>query len=185
LKKISEAKMLTGEQKFKPTFGFVNRAFPILLCNNLPSLADLSHGMMRRLRVVPCDRTFKERETDRDLFNRIIKNELAGVLNRALQGWKRLQQRGRFTRSNDMKRARQDLLIHANPLKGFIDERCPVEAGSKVTLQAFYEAYREWVKDSGYTLAQVKSTVRRNIEHQGYPVKRHAAGVTIIGIKLR
>ena len=44
-----------------------------------------------------------------------------------------------------MKRARQDLLIHANPLKGFIDERC-LEAGSKVTLQAFYEAYRKSLK---------------------------------------
>jgi putative DNA primase/helicase len=29
LKKISEAKLLTGEQKFKPAFSFVNRAFPI------------------------------------------------------------------------------------------------------------------------------------------------------------
>ena len=44
LKKLSEGKLLTGEQKFKPAFGFVNRAFPILLCNNLPSLADLSFG---------------------------------------------------------------------------------------------------------------------------------------------
>src|ERR1700733_4963330 len=45
LKKISEAKRLTGENKFKPAFSFVNRAFPILLCNNLPSLAGLSPGM--------------------------------------------------------------------------------------------------------------------------------------------
>ena len=127
LKKISEAKRLTGEHKFKPAFSFVNRAFPILLCNNLPSLADLSHGMMRRLHVVPFDRTFAEAETDRHLFERIIKNELSGVLNRALAGWKRLKRRTRFPRSNDMRRARHDLLVHANPLKGFIDECC--EAG--------------------------------------------------------
>ena len=30
LKKISEAKRLTGEHKFKPAFSFVNRAFPIM-----------------------------------------------------------------------------------------------------------------------------------------------------------
>jgi putative DNA primase/helicase len=36
LKKISEAKLLTGEHKFKPAFSFVNRAFPILLCTICP-----------------------------------------------------------------------------------------------------------------------------------------------------
>ena len=91
LKKISKAKTLTGERKFKDQFEFKSHAFPILLCNNIPSLADLSHGMMRRLRVVPFTRIFKEHETDRQLFERIAAKELSGVLNRALEGWKRLQ----------------------------------------------------------------------------------------------
>jgi putative DNA primase/helicase len=98
LKKISEAKTLTGERKFKDPFEFESRAFPILLCNNIPSLADLTYGMMRRLRVVYFTRTFKEHETDRQLFERIAANELSGVLNRALAAWKRLQTKGRFTR---------------------------------------------------------------------------------------
>ena len=127
LKKISEAKRLTGEHKFKPAFSFVNRAFPIMLFNNLPSLADLSHGMMRRLHVVPFDRTFEESEIDRHLFDRIIQNELSGVLNRALKGWKRLKRRKGFSRSADMQRARDELLAHANPLKGFIDECCEAD----------------------------------------------------------
>ena len=185
LKKISEAKLLTGEPKHKPAFNFINRAFPIILCNNLPSLADLSHGMMRRLHVVPFDRTFTEGETDRDLFDRIIENELSGVLNRALEGWKRLKQRKRFPSSRDMDRARQELLVHANPLKGFIDECCEADPKCKVSLLKFYDAYRSWATESGYTLAQVKSTVKRNLEHQGYAVTRHGEGLVVIGLKLR
>jgi putative DNA primase/helicase len=185
LKKISEAKRLTGELKFKPAFSFVNRAFPIILCNNLPSLADLSHGMMRRLHVLPFDRTFEESEIDRALFDRIIENELSGVLNRALEGWKRLKQRKRFRPSRDMGRARQELLVHANPLKGFIDECCEADPKSKVTLQKFYDAYRDWATRSGYSMTQVKSTVKRNLEHQGYAVPRHGAGLVVIGLKLR
>ena len=144
LKKISEAKLLTGENKFKPAFSFVNRAFPILLCNNLPSLADLSPGMMRRLHVLPFDRTFAEAEIDRHLFDRIIKNELSGVLNRALEGWKRLKQRKAFQTSKDMNHARHNLLVNANPLKGFIDERCEDDPKSKVPFQKFYDAFLEW-----------------------------------------
>ena len=54
-----------------------------------------------------------------------------------------------------------------------------------MTLQAFYDAYRDWAGESGYSLAQVKSTVRRNLEHQGYPVTRHGPGLVVIGVKLR
>ncbi len=185
LKKISEAKRLTGEHKFKPAFSFVNRAFPILLCNNLPSLADLSHGMMRRLHVIPFDRTFAEAEIDTDLFDRIIKNELSGVLNRALTGWKRLKRRQGFPRSADMQRARHDLLVHANPLKGFIDECCEADPKRKERLQAFYDAYREWAARSGYSMTQVKSTVKKNLLHEGYPITKHGEGLVVIGLKLR
>jgi len=152
LKKISEAKRLTGEHKFKPAFSFVNRSFPIMLFNNPPSLADLSLGMMRRLHVVPFDRTFEESEIDRHLFDRIIKNELSGVLNRALEGWKRLKRRRRFPQSTDMRRALHDLLVHANPLKGFIDECCEAAPKGKVTLEKFYVAYRDWTARSGYSM---------------------------------
>ena len=185
LKKISEAKRLTGEQKFKPAFSFVNRAFPIMLCNNLSSLADLSHGMMRRLHVVPFDRTFEESEIDRHLFDRIIQNELAGVLNRALKGWKRLKGRKVFPRSIDMQRARDDLLAHANPLRGFIDECCEADPKRKVPLQTFYDAYREWATRSGYSMAQVKSTVKKNLLHEGYPIPKRGEGLVVIGLKLR
>ena len=107
------------------------------------------------------------------------------MLNRALEGWKRLKQRSRFPPSKDMGRARHDLLVHANPLKGFIDEHCEDDPKSKVSLQAFYDAYRSWATESGYSLAQVKSTVKRNLEHQGYAIKRHGVGLVIIGLKLR
>jgi hypothetical protein len=60
---------------------------PILLCNDLPSLADLSRGMMRRLHVLPFDRIFTGGEIDPELFDRMVANKLSGVLNRALEGW--------------------------------------------------------------------------------------------------
>ena len=156
-----------------------------MLCNNLPSLADLSHGMMRRLHVLPFDRTFAETEIDRHLFDRIIENELSGVLNRALKGWKRLKRRQGFPQSTDMQRARDDLLAHANPLKGFIDDCCEADPKRKVTLQKFYDAYREWATQSGYSMTQVKSTVKKNLLHLGYPIPKHGEGLVVIGLKLR
>jgi hypothetical protein len=86
LKTISEAKEVTGEYKYKSPFNFTVRTVPVLLCNNIPSLADLSHGMLRRLQVIPFDRTFTGDDKDSGLFDRIWADELPGVLNRALRG---------------------------------------------------------------------------------------------------
>jgi putative DNA primase/helicase len=61
LKTVSEAKTVTGELKFKSPSNFIVCTVPILLCNNVPSLADLSHGMLRRLMVIPFERTFTAR----------------------------------------------------------------------------------------------------------------------------
>jgi putative DNA primase/helicase len=83
LKTISEAKEVTGELKYRPSFNFVVRTVPVLLCNNIPSVADLSHGMRRRLMVLPFDRIFTEEEKDPDLFEGIWDKELPGVLNQA------------------------------------------------------------------------------------------------------
>ena len=93
LKTISEAKVVTGELKYGPAFNFVVRIIPVLLCNNVPSLADLSHGMQRRLMVIPFDRKFSGKDCDRFLFDRIWKNELPGVLNRLLAGYRRVLKR--------------------------------------------------------------------------------------------
>jgi putative DNA primase/helicase len=46
LKTISEAKEVTGELKYRPSFNFVVRTVPVLLCNNV-SFAGLT--MRRRL----------------------------------------------------------------------------------------------------------------------------------------
>lgn len=124
LKKISEPKVLTGERKNGPYFNFVIHTVPVLICNNVPSVADLSWGMLRRLMVIPFDRTFKK-DADPDLFPKIWATELPGVFNRALRGLKRLQQRGwRFKQPDSVRKATKRLLADANPLPAFIAACC-------------------------------------------------------------
>lgn len=184
LKKISEEKELTGEQKYQNQFNFVSRAIPVLLCNNIPSLPDLSHGMLRRLQVLQFKRTFKGSKDDKGLFPRIWATEMSGVLNRAIEGWTRLQKRNRFRLPADAKAAQREWLIHANPLEGFLDEQCTQEPTATVLLADFYKAYTEWCKESGYNRVQQKSTVKRNLQNKGFETKKRNRGQTIIGLCL-
>jgi P4 family phage/plasmid primase-like protien len=186
LKTVSEAKTVTGELKFKSQFNFIVRTVPILLCNNVPSLADLSHGMLRRLMVIPFERTFTDEDKDATLFDRIWANELAGVLNRALQGLQRLIRReSQFALPSDVKAATQRFIRDANPLPAFIGERCELGPDHTCWMKAFYVAYCDWAEANGITLVQQQPTVRKNLEHMGYKITHGNKGSKCFGLRLK
>jgi putative DNA primase/helicase len=185
LKTISEAKEVTGELKYRSSFNFVVRTVPVLLCNNIPSVADLSHGMRRRLMVLPFDRTFTEEEKDPDLFEGIWAKELPGVLNQALHGYKRLLERGtKFKFPNAVKQATTAWLQQANPLPAFIEARCIPKAQGRCLVKDFYASYSAWTKGMGYTLTQTQPMVTRNLQHLGFGTKKTNQGMAILGLVL-
>jgi putative DNA primase/helicase len=186
LKKISEGKTLTGERKHGSTFNFRNRIVPVLLCNGIPSLADLSVGMLKRLMVIPFDRTFTPEEDDRDRFKKIWADEMPGVLNRALAGLKRVIQSGNcFKFPESVTKATTGFLRQANPLPAFIKERCDHSPAARCLMRDLYKKYCDWARENGITLTQQQSTVRRNLDHLGYPVKHGNRGGTVHGLRLK
>jgi P4 family phage/plasmid primase-like protien len=185
LKTISEAKEVTGELKYQASFNFVIRTVPVLLCNNNPSIADLSHGMRRRLMVLPFDRIFSDDEKDPDLFEGIWAEELSGILNQALAGYKRLLERGtKFKLPKAVKAATTHWLQQANPLPAFIQAHCTKTAQGRCIVKDFYAHYSAWTKDMGYTLTQTQQAVTRNLAHLGYGTKKTNQGMTILGLAL-
>jgi putative DNA primase/helicase len=145
LKKISEAKTVTGEHKHGPQFNFTVRSLPVLLCNNVPSLADVSLGMRRRLMVIPFDRTFSEQEKDDELFEEIWKDEMSGVLNRVIEGLQRVLGRGmHFKLPAAITAAKDTWLAEANPLPAFLEECCKRDPKASFLQADFYSAYTHW-----------------------------------------
>lgn len=184
LKKISEEKTITGERKNGPTFTFTVRTVPILLCNNPASVADLSHGMRRRLMVVPFERTFAEHEIDRGLFPAIWAEELPGVLNGALAGLGRLAERGwRFDKPTAVEAAEARWLGRANPVVAFVQERCREEGSTPTTV--LYRAYLDWCTANSVTYRQQRKAFKGNLEHLGYASGRSGTARLTRGLTLR
>jgi putative DNA primase/helicase len=184
LKKISEAKTVTGEHKHGPQFNFTVRSLPVLLCNNVPSLADVSFGMRRRLMVIPFDRTFTEEEKDDKLFETIWRDEMSGVLNRAIKGLQRVLARGmRFKSPKAVTAAKDAWLAEANPLPAFLDECCVREPSASYLLANFYTAYKAWAEEKGYTRIQQAGSVARNLVLLEFEMKKRNRGRTILGLK--
>jgi P4 family phage/plasmid primase-like protien len=183
LKKISEEKLVTAERKFGDVYNFVNRAFPLMLCNNPPTIIDVTEGMQRRLHVVPFTTHFSEEQQDRTLFNRIKANELSGVLNHAISGYARIVEAGwRLNRPQVVRQATARFLIDANPIPAFLDEI--TKPGGKVLAADLFARYLAWCQQQGITMTQQRMSFQRNVEAlQGKAVKSNR-GMTFSGIHL-
>jgi len=191
LKKFSEQKGITGERKFGDPFNFIGRAVPILACNGIPSLSDMSPGMSRRLMIIPFDRSFTLEDPrtgrvddDPELFPAIWATEMPGVLNRALRALRRLMERRGFRHPQAVTEAQQEWLRQANPLPAFIEERCRRAPEALCLLDRFYREYVEWTREAGFTMTQQRGSVRKNLEHLGFKTKKTNCGRVILGLKL-
>ncbi len=186
LKKFSEGKVVTGDRKHKALITFINRALPMLLCNNVPSLNDLSYGMQRRLMVIPFQRSFRKNEDDPKIFQTIWSDEMSGVLNRAIRGWQRLRKRGGFKIPRPVTMAQDRWLVHANPLKAFLDDCVIKDPKSTLWFDDFFESYSNWSKDCGMNYILQKNNLKQKLQDLEFNVKPSSQRrMRIFGMKFR
>lgn len=87
-----EARLPYGEP-----FSLTNYAKLIFNCNQLPREVEQTMAFFRRFLIIPFDVTIPEEKQDKQLAQKIIKNELSGVFNWVLEGLKRLLLQKQFT----------------------------------------------------------------------------------------
>lgn len=96
LKSMIAGERIPVDRKYREPVSIHVRGKWLVLGNNLPAITDHSTGFWRRWDIVPFSVTIPERNRDPMLADTIIKKELSGVLNWALEGLQRLQKRGCF-----------------------------------------------------------------------------------------
>ncbi|MFA5593250.1 MAG: phage/plasmid primase, P4 family [Micavibrio sp.] len=149
LKTISEEKILTGEHKFKDSFQFICRTVPIMLANDYPFISDLTHGLNRRLLVIPFDRRYEDHEQEKGIADRLWKDEASGILNLFIQGFQRVNRRGHFQEPQDCIKAKNMWLTRSNILPTFINDCCQSGEGLGQSIREFYSYFREYCERTG------------------------------------
>jgi putative DNA primase/helicase len=134
--------------------------------------------------VIPFDRIFTAADKDPELFDRIVASELPGVLNRALEGYRRLMVRGGFKLPSAVKIATTRWLRHANPLPAFIKACCVKGPEAECRLGDFYAAFAEWARRMGYTSIQNQQGVSLDLEHLGFAATTTSRGTIFVGLAL-
>ncbi len=119
----------------------------IIFTNELPILADASGTLISRFILLRLTESFYGRE-DLGLTDRLL-TELPSILNWALDGWQRLQERGHFKQPKSSQGALQELEDLASPVKAFVRDCCDVGSDREILKNALYQTYKGWCDDGG------------------------------------
>ena len=149
LNSVISGEAIRVEQKYKPAYAVVPRAKICWAMNDLPRIKDANSGLFRRVKVVP----FAELgvEPDPEVKER-IRDEGQGVLVWALEGLRRLRERGHFEVPEVIRGATEEFRIASDVPGLFVKDVCIVSdaEGCEEQAQKLYDSYKLWCQDNGH-----------------------------------
>lgn len=134
----------------------------ITICTNeLPRMNDASTALAGRFMVLRLTRSFYDQE-DVTLTEQLVR-ERPGVLSWAIEGWRRLQERGRFVQPRSAEDAIRDLEDLASPVSAFVRDRCVIGPGRRAWVDDLYRAWSAWCAEDGRTSVTNRMTFGRDL----------------------
>lgn len=117
--------------------------------NELPSLPDHAGALENRLIILEFGQSFKGRE-DRTLKNR-LPDEAPGVAVWALEGLRRLRDRGTFTIPKSSHIVLDEFRKVSSPIAEFMEECCELDDGQKAEIEKakLWDAWVAWSRERG------------------------------------
>ncbi|MCB1999005.1 MAG: DNA primase [Rhodoferax sp.] len=168
LKSMIAGERIAIDRKYREPLSIHVRGKWLILGNHLPAITDHSSGFWRRWDVVPFAVTIPERERDPLLAQSIIREELSGVLNWALEGLVRLQTRGGFDPSlpDAMVAMLQEAKADTNSVVAWLfDTGVELQTTCDTPKDQVFEYYRRWCGVNAMREVSVVQFWKRMHEH--------------------
>jgi putative DNA primase/helicase len=151
-KALTGGDTLDAEYKFKESFDLEPFARLVFSANHPPRSADSSAAFFRRWVVVPFDHTFApDEQIPRDVLDARLQapEEMSGLLNKAIDGLRRVQQQKRFSEPESVKAAWRDFHATTDPLAVWLDRYTVDNLDTFVSQQALRIAYNATMEREG------------------------------------
>lgn len=158
---ISGEDVLTIDRKHREPLTVKLNARFVILSNELPRLGDASGALAGRLIVLKLTRSWYGKE-DPQLCDRLC-NELPGILLWAVEGWRKLRDRGRFVQPSSAAQLIEDMEDLTSPVGAFVRERCVLGSGELIEVPELYRAWRSWCDARGQTKPGTEETFGRDL----------------------
>ena len=151
----------------------------VMVGNHKPEVRDTSHGMWRRMLMIPFDQVIADNAQDPGLLDK-LKQEGPGILNWALTGLRDYRTNGlqipaSISAANDAYRADQDIIGE------WLTDHCTLVAGAQTPKGVLYRAYRAWAQAHGH-MPLAQSRLTRKLSERG--LRQDAGKRNIDGLNL-
>jgi putative DNA primase/helicase len=150
----------------------------MFMTNELPRFGDASNALTGRFLILQMTKSFYGSE-DKNLTEKLLA-DLPGILNWAIDGWKRLRERGHFIQPAAAEDAIRELEDLSSPVGAFVRDCCEMIPGARTYVNDMYDAYKAYIEGEGWhtpatkavfgrdLIAAVPGLHRRRNKHVGY-----------------
>jgi putative DNA primase/helicase len=133
----------------------------MIFSNELPRLVDASGALAGRMILLRMVRSFYGGE-DPGLTDRLLL-ERPGILLWAVEGWRRLRERGHFVQPASGLEMLGELNALASPVGAFVEERCAVGPEYRVAVERLFAEWKSWCEAKGRKEAGTEQTFGRDL----------------------
>ncbi len=166
LKKLISGESLTINMKFKDQFKFTPEAKFIFAVNMMPRVDDSSTATERRICVVQFENNFRENPNTALRFSDgALAQELPGILNWMLVGYRSLMKEGQFVRTVEQVQMLSEYRQENSSVDGFIGECLEFIPESSLSTSGVYGEYKDYCAKDG---RKYKSMLAFSKEMIGY-----------------
>ncbi|MBX9778473.1 MAG: hypothetical protein K2Y71_29215 [Xanthobacteraceae bacterium] len=183
--KLTGRGLFTFDRKFKEHWTGRLPCKLWLISNERPRIKDVRGALASRFITFNTRTSFYGKE-DSNLFRDKLAPEAPGVLLWALEGLRRVRERGSLAEPACSVEARQTLAREGSPVLAFVEERVSLVPDAEMTKDELHAAYKEWSEKSGMH-AKDKAVFMRDLEAvvgtKVKPVKLTRDGERVWGVR--
>lgn len=174
IKQMVAGDLVTGRQPHQLPKKFRPYAKHYLAMNETPSLEDNTHGMNRRIYLIEFPKVFSKDEMDTQLTEKLL-NELPGIFNWALEGYRRLKAREfKFNESKSMAVAKHNYQNKVDSVYSFINDKLDISETNEdeIKFGDLFQNYELYCLTEGCRNDLTKKGFKGKLIEKGIPVEK-------------
>lgn len=135
------------QRKYKEMVTITPRAKLLWAMNDLPRIDERGAGLFRRIKIVHLPGIPVERQNPR--IKEEIQRSGMAIVNWALEGLKRLNERGKFIVPSAVDEATEYYKLTNDVIQLFINDQCALGQDLRISGGNLYDCYRDWCGENG------------------------------------
>jgi putative DNA primase/helicase len=169
--KLTGRGLFTIPRKYKSAWTGTLPCKLLAISNEMPPIKDTSGALASRFLIFNTRRSFYGKE-DPNLFRDKLRPELSGICNWALDGLRRMRERGRLAEPDCSVEAREQLARDGSPVLAFAQECLVLERGAETETAKLFSAWLDYATTNNLHPGNKDWFVRNLVAATGSKVQR-------------